>query len=274
MTARLGFLGRVARATPIFVAVAAAVALQATRNPIGLATGDEAYSEILHKTMVAVDRGYAADFGESAWNEYKRNPSPTTAFASGVASMYGIFLLTYGQLGGTRSAWPSLGHEYLALKAAKDGDGKSAYPLLLYAWYVSQWREPGLRPEPIYEDLGQTTLTGQDGKPVAASQKRLIADPAKDKRVKELLAKAAEIAPRNPLLLYLRSTLEVAPAEKRRLLWESLGSPGTKIWEFGALSALRRIAGGDKDELQRIRDWVARAKAIVGDSPRAKANGF
>ena len=88
------------------------------------------------------------------------------------------------------------------------------------------------------------------------------------------MKQAEAIDRNNPLVLFLKGRITKNLEQKRKLLWRCLGSPGKRLWEFGALNALRSHANGDQEELQRIRDWARRAKAIVGDTPRAKAYGF
>lgn len=217
--------------------------------------------------------GKLNDLYTSAWRDYERHPSATSAFSAGLATMYAEFLCSTRQCG-TPPGGLDIERERKAFREAMEKDRESAYPILMYAWYVDEWREPGLLPEPTSEQLEPIKFTGSDGKIYTARQERITADPAKERRVKQLLEKAAEIDPGNPLLLYLSSSRKTDLSEKRRLLWGSMGSPGTRIWEFGALNVLRRIAGGNENELQRIRDWASKAKGIVGDSPRAKANGF
>jgi hypothetical protein len=161
-----------------------------------------------------------------------------------------------------------------ALKSAMEKEKNSAYPILIYAWFVNKYREPGLRPLPTYRDAGTFEYKTADGKTHVGQNQVQVSDEAKVKRVKELLDKASLIDASNPLLQYLKAGYAKNEEDAKRLLWASIKGQNRCLWEYGALATLRRLAHGDKDELGRVRDRATEAQKADGNTALAKGHGF
>jgi hypothetical protein len=258
--------GVVATALVVAAAFAASQAGE-TRN----ATADRQYVAALQSTMRAIDLGTMTARYEACWATYAKKKGAENAVSAALATM-GMAFICDNRLGSAPKGGIRIDQARKVLLEAVVEERNSAWPILLYAWFVNLYREPGMR-APVVEDQGTRDVT-VDGKTQKAHFDKVIDDPAKKERVLELLKKAEARDPKNLLLLYLKAAFEKNRGVKKQFLWKCIAKPGTQLWEFGALSMLRSMAKADPEEMARVVERAKAAKAVVGDSPRAKGHGF
>jgi len=153
-------------------------------------------------------------------------------------------------------------------------DPDAGYPVALYAWFVDNFREPGLA-EPERELLGIYKSTGPDGKVRDVPVYKVIADPAKRARVIELLNEALDLDKTNPLARYVSAAKSGSTQEAARLLWASMGEPGQYLWETDALSRIRFRLPDDETWQKKVAERVELLRAKIGkDSQRLRAYKF
>lgn len=153
-------------------------------------------------------------------------------------------------------------------------DKRSAYPIAGYAWTVTLFREPGMA-QPITEVVGSSDVKGSDGKVIKVPIKRVIGDPAMEKRIAELVQKARGIEYGNPLASYLSAVPVRDPATKVTIIQKYLGTIGQYLWEVDAIAHIKRSAPTDSPLHSEMDLRLETLRTKIGSgSPRLKAHGF
>jgi hypothetical protein len=153
-------------------------------------------------------------------------------------------------------------------------DPDASYPVALYSWFVSNFREPDL-PKPKREFVGNSTSTLSDGRIVTVPVYRVLEDKALDERVKQLNEQALKLDKSNLLAMYGVAASVKDNERSSKELWATIGEPGKYLWETDALYRIKLRAKDDPDTQARVAKRVEQLKAKIGkDSPRLKAYGL
>lgn len=232
------------------------------------------YEAIYTKVQTETDQGRLFEIYMNAKETYLKRQDSKSAFiwAVSINTCYTLWQDGYAKP-------PKNGFEddlqevrKLLLEMIKN-EKASGYPFAEYARFVQLHREPLMAPKKrILVGKGMASLS--NGKKVPYEHYKVISDEPRDERVKALVEKALAIEPDNKFALFMLATVENDPTKAINLCWKSIDRPGKRLWEFNALAYIKKLAKNDKETVERVDGWAARAKAIVGDSVRAKSRGF
>jgi len=230
------------------------------------------YESVYAKVQTETDRGRLLDLYKHSKESYLKNHDLKSGFTWAVSHVT-IFRLWEAGLSKSPKGSFEIEDVRKALHEVVGNEKASGYPLAEYARFVQFHREP-LMPPANNKLIGKGMATLSNGKKVPYEHYLQISDKPKDKRVRALTEKALSIEPQNKFALFMLATVEKDPKKAINLCWKSIDRPGKRLWEFNALWYIKFLAKDDKETLERVDGWVAKAKAIVGDSIRAKSRGF
>jgi hypothetical protein len=253
----------------VLVRVQAALALLSTATSREVLPR-KGYEEVLASTRVAIDAGTALRLRAELREDEDR---ATSSFGIAVIDFY-LLRLAARIPSAERLAEPNPEAVRTRIKRCMKHDPSASYPVALYSWFVSNYRDPDL-PKPKREFVGNSTAVGPDGKKIITPMYRVLEDPAKDALVQELNLRALELDRDNPMAKYGLAASIKDPVESAKQLWTTIGEPGQYIWETDALARIKLRAKDDPETQARVAKRIEQLKAKIGaDSPRLKAYGF
>lgn len=230
------------------------------------------YEAIYAKVQSETDQGRLIDLHKKSKEAYLKNKDMKSGFTWAVCHNISFRLWEDGYSKSPKEGFDIKEVRKVLLEAIKN-EKESGFPLAEYARFVQYHREPGMPPE-NYVVTGKGIYTDKKGNKIRTETRKVISDEPRDRKVKALVEKALAIEPNNKFALFMLATIEKDPVKAIDLSWKSIDRPGKRLWEFNALAYIKKLAKDDKEILQRVEDWVAKAKAVVGDSVRAKAREF